>query len=290
MNELFNNLSQDQANTCGLILTSSGIIYHVRRGEGGWDILVEDHDLAKAIQTINQYFEENRDAPSIPVMSREGWKWGLPGGVAAFFLILSHIFVMMNDKSDFIQAFGASADHMVKGEVYRSVTSLFLHSNGLHLLSNGVCIVIFAGAVCRVMGWGVGGFAILFSGALGNFLNALLHKTGHVSIGASTAVFGAIGILSGYGFLEKLWITGRRVKSWAPLAAGIALLGFLGAGENSDLIAHLMGFLSGTMIGVLYAYLIKQPLTGKTQFCFLIATACIILISLIKGAKAYLEI
>jgi hypothetical protein len=34
-----------------------------------------------------------------------------------------------------------------------------------------------------------------------------------------------------------------------PLAAGLALLGFLGTGERADLLAHLFGFLAGVVAG-----------------------------------------
>ena len=43
-----------------------------------------------------------------------------------------------------------------------------------------------------------------------------------------------------------------RKKAWLPLAGGLALLGFIGAGEHSDLTAHAFGFTAGIGLGILF--------------------------------------
>ncbi|MCK4467834.1 MAG: hypothetical protein KAU60_05725, partial [Desulfobacterales bacterium] len=58
---IFENLSADQADTYRLVLSSSGISYRSRKGNHGWDILVNDTDYEKAINTIEQYLKENQD-------------------------------------------------------------------------------------------------------------------------------------------------------------------------------------------------------------------------------------
>jgi membrane associated rhomboid family serine protease len=41
---------------------------------------------------------------------------------------------------------------------------------------------------------------------------------------------------------------------WAPLIAGLILLGWFGsAGENTDLVAHAMGFAIGVLLGTVVA-------------------------------------
>jgi membrane associated rhomboid family serine protease len=76
----------------------------------------------------------------------------------------------------------------------------------------------------------------------------------HRSIGASTAVFAALGLLTAFtwrrGFLRETPWRGRI----APIVAGIGLLAFTGtAGENTDLLAHLFGFVDGFVGGVVLA-------------------------------------
>jgi hypothetical protein len=51
----FKNLSADQADTYGLVLSSSGISHRSRKGEHGWDILVNDTEYEKALNAIEQY-------------------------------------------------------------------------------------------------------------------------------------------------------------------------------------------------------------------------------------------
>ena len=51
-------------------------------------------------------------------------------------------------------------------------------------------------AVCWHLGPGVGLWLLLLAGAGGNAVTAAVHGSDHVSVGASTAIFGAIGILA----------------------------------------------------------------------------------------------
>jgi membrane associated rhomboid family serine protease len=95
---------------------------------------------------------------------------------------------------------------------------------------------------------------VVAAGAGGNILNALIRPPLHTSIGASTAVFAAIGLLAA---LQQR--RGRRsdgLHNWAPLAGGVMLLTFLGlSGEQTDVLAHVFGFLAGLGLGSLLAWM-----------------------------------
>ena len=79
-------------------------------------------------------------------------------------------------------------------------------------------------------------------------------------IGASTACFGALGILVGVELVARLKERHRRNR-WQlvlPLGAGLALLAYLGVGEegkNIDYMAHCWGFIAGGGIGLAAAAL-----------------------------------
>jgi rhomboid protease GluP len=102
----------------------------------------------------------------------------------------------------------------------------------------------------------------LLAGTAGNLLNASLYlETTHYSIGASTAVFGTIGLLVclpiGFALrharqqLFRLW--------FLPLIAGLAFLAWFGTGtERTDTTAHLMGFLCGLPIGLAAGALMRE--------------------------------
>ncbi len=282
--ELFRNLTQDQANTCGLVLTSSGILYSVRKGETGWHIMVSEADHENAIGAIRKYFDENQDFNLENRTIGFRYQKTFSGLWASLILLVCHIiFVVNNGDKTITRKFGSSAADILDGEFYRTATSLMLHANALHLIGNMAGIALFGTAVCSITGWGVGWFLILLAGMGGNLLNAFLFKTGHLSIGASTAVFGAIGILAGNTFFEKYQLGGRRIKAWLPIGGGLALLGFLGAGKNTDITAHLFGFISGILIGAVYAYLIKYPLPKNYQTNCLIITISLIVMSWLRG-------
>ena len=99
--------------------------------------------------------------------------------------------------------------------------------------------------------------AIVLSGALGNALNAWGYRgETHLSIGASTACFGALGLLVGIELLAR-WLEPHTRSRWQlilPIGAGLALLAFLGVGDetkNVDYMAHCFGFLAGLAEGAL---------------------------------------
>ena len=155
------------------------------------------------------------------------------------------------------RTYAASASRILSGEWYRCTTSLFLHANIGHLTSNLASMALFSTAVCSVSGWGMGWLLILSSGIFGNLLNAYFYTHGHRSIGASTAVFGALGLLCAYQMVANLQIR-RRFPKWLPFGAGLALLAFLGASPHTDIMAHLFGFLAG-LEKLMYGKYLKNP-------------------------------
>ncbi len=140
------------------------------------------------------------------------------------------------------------------GEIWRTVTALTLHADLLHLVSNLVAGTGFGLLVARCFGAGPGWLLILCSGTAGNLLNAWVHfPEVHRSLGASTAVFGALGLLTGFGIHGAMRAPARRfsVPAWAvPALGGMTLLGLLGMGDiRVDVAAHLSGFLCGGLLG-----------------------------------------
>ncbi len=139
------------------------------------------------------------------------------------------------------------------GELWRSATALTLHADPTHLLSN----VLFGAVFLVLLGQGVGGGAALAltfgGGTVGNLANAWLRGAGHFSLGASTAVFAALGalIVAEYLRRDRSPAPADRARRAAPLIAGVALLGWLGVGgENTDVTAHLTGFAGGCLLGL----------------------------------------
>jgi len=188
----------------------------------------------------------------------------LPVGVWSFILYALLIIVCFAAQSSLplLTAGRVDAIMMVDGgEWWRALTALTLHGDVVHLVSNLVAGIGFALLVARFFGAGVAWLLILISGAAGNALNAWVHyPQAHLSIGASTAVFGALGLITGVG----LWIAMMQpAERWTlprwllPAFGGLTLLGMLGIGDgldgSIDVAAHFSGFLCGGGLGFLCA-------------------------------------
>jgi len=175
---------------------------------------------------------------------------------------------------------GADAGRLLQGEFWRTVTALTLHADLVHVLSNAVGMAVFLGAVSSLLGPGTGCALVLLAGASGNLANALLQPSTHVSIGASTSVFGAIGLLGGLGLARHRRRTLMRRRAWLPMAAAFALVGLLGtAGQRVDLWAHFFGFVCGGLLGIVWEFLAPnkqgrfvQWFSGSLAFCMVIAS------------------
>jgi membrane associated rhomboid family serine protease len=145
----------------------------------------------------------------------------------------------------------ADAARIFAGEPWRVITALTLHADGPHVAGNALFGTLFWGAVSRSLGPGMALAWVIAAGALGNLVNAWVRSSAHDSVGASTAVFGAVGILAGLGLTRRLRIGERGRRVLVPIAAGLGLLAMLGTtGERVDLWAHIFGLAAGVPLGV----------------------------------------
>ncbi len=279
---LFENLTQKQTDICALVLSSSAVPHRITRSKNSWDVWVDESHYDRALRSMELYFQENKNARQDFSEKNVEIRAGtiISGIIVSIMLLLWYMLAQNSgDAKEVINRFGASAVKIIDGEYYRSVTALMLHKDEVHLAGNMIGIFIFGTAVCSVTGWGVGWLMVLTSGVAGNLTNAFMYESGHVSIGASTAVFGAIGILAGYqGFKNKR--TSKKIKSaWVPMACGLALLGLLGSGgAETDIMAHLFGFFCGILLGSVYALFIKK--TPVKNFQWLSAAGALVIVFL----------
>ncbi len=247
------------ANDWMLVLTAAGIPCDVQRSEREWHVVVAAAEVERAAAALAAY-----DAESVAPVRRTpagraeyGRSWG--GLVMIALLLLAARRVGMGDApTRLFQAGTAQADRIVReGELWRTVTALTLHGDWTHLASNLAAGAVVATTVCWAVGPGVAAWLLLLAGAAGNLVTALLYESLHRSVGASTAIFGGIGILVGLAVVQR-W---RR--AWVPVAAGLALLGLLGTSERADLIAHAFGFLAGVPLGLgmAFAPIVRSPAT-----------------------------
>ncbi|HET7340779.1 MAG TPA: rhomboid family intramembrane serine protease, partial [Methylomirabilota bacterium] len=156
-------------------------------------------------------------------------------------------------------------------EWWRALTALTLHADGVHVLGNAVGLALLLTAACLDLGSGVALCLVLLAGVAGNALTALVHRAGHVSVGASTALFGAIGLLAAVRVLAPRRVGLRATRPWVVAGAVLVLLALLGTAPNADLLAHLFGLLAGAALGAVGALTLRWRVPAAVQWLLVAA-------------------
>lgn len=279
---LYDNLTREQLHAYCLVLDAYKLTYVTDHTAGGGRIWVEQDIYQPARDLVERYIAENPETTDQTLLSDTQMNKTYSAVWICLVLSAAHwIIHSANHVDRIIDAYGASADRILHGEVYRAATALMIHADLPHLVGNLAGIALLGTLVCTITGAGVGWLLILLSGISGNLVNALFFQHSHLSIGASTAVFGALGFLAAFQFQRKRRSNSRvqRKRAWLPLAGGLALLGFLGTGGHTDLMAHLFGMLAGICFGVLYGRLWMPHIREKHQIYCMAATVIITALS-----------
>jgi membrane associated rhomboid family serine protease len=253
-----------------LVLQAVGIQHGRMSAEGAWVLLVATTDRERARLELERYDRENvnwppREARDVPI-SR-----GVYAAVV-YAALMGLVFLWQHTKPlgiDWTAAGNSQAALVTGGEWWRTITALSLHVDLTHLVSNIVFGSLFGILLAHAIGVGPAWLATLATGALGNLLNAWIQPADHSSIGASTAIFGALGVQVAYEWRRRHDAGRTKLRRFAPVIGGIALLGWLGAGQTlsigattqqnidvlqqtvskTDVMAHVTGFATGIAIG-----------------------------------------
>jgi membrane associated rhomboid family serine protease len=253
-------------------LAAAGFDYRPVWTDGQWVIRVRPGAAQAAWDEITAYEEVNRGWPPVPADSGAGDAHGVATYAAlracGVIVVLYLWFGPYHEGLVLLRHAAADAARMVEGEWWRAVTALTLHSGVVHLLGNVAALFGFGHFVCRTYGGGVGLSLILAGGVCGNLAVAYVFPSPGVSIGASTACFSALGILAAHRMVAGPGhgaggMAGRR--RWLPLGAGLALLAYFGAGPRTDLAAHALGFVAGTVLAVPCSVLLPDRVPRRVQ-------------------------
>ena len=213
-----------------------------------------------ALQEIDAYLSENRDWPS--KHSQADQQQTGSSAVALHVIVLSllltfhgTIFSSLQLETWFKQG-RFSAEAVLQGDWQRTFTALTLHLDDAHLLSNCCALLLFVAGITQLTGPGLAWLLVLLSGATGNFLNAVMYQTGHYSVGASTAVFGAVGILGSLQ-IRRFYTPETKSRLAVPVIGGLAIFAIFGSNPDTDVLAHFFGFLAGLVIGLIVLPLLR---------------------------------
>lgn len=253
MRLVFESRNRRACSDRALVLASLQIPYEIVDDATSCALIVPAAYSARAMDQLMRYDDEN--PPYVPPrrVSIE-YQNALPG-VLAYVIVICAV-AGLASRSMFAQdwfAAGRVDGVLIRaGEWWRTVTALTLHSGLRHLVGNVVFGALFGLFAGRLLGPGVAWLAIVVAAAAGNTLNMLLLEASHRSVGASTAVFAALGLVAGFVWRGKLMSQDRWPYRVGPIVGGFALLMYTGTGgPNTDIGAHLMGFLGGLAAGIL---------------------------------------
>jgi len=237
------------AETYALVLTAAGIPCALVQENPGWSLRVDPAQAARAFAEIAAYDRENPPVqPSGP--SARPVQGVRAEGIMLAITALLFVFAAARNGAfgfDWLAAGSGDAAAILRGEVWRAVTALTLHADGGHLLSNLLLGAVVTLLLAQVTGAGVAVLAMVAAAAAANLAGAVLAAPAHVSIGASTAIFAGLGLLTA---LRQEWTPARWREGWrafVPLAGGVMLLAMTGFSNDgrTDIMAHVLGFVAG---------------------------------------------
>ncbi|MNZ79583.1 Rhomboid protease GluP [compost metagenome] len=163
-------------------------------------------------------------------------------------------------NSDTLLKYGALADFGVYQEqLWRLLTSMFLHSGFSHLLSNCFAILVFAPPLETYLGKWRYALLYLASGVVGNLISLGAYRQDvdyHISVGASGAIYGVYGAFLYIALLQRhLMDESSRKTLYSLLIVGVL---FSVAVPQINWIAHFGGLVGGFFIYGIIIRLLKR--------------------------------
>ena len=255
------------------MLMAVGIDSQVMPVDGGFALLVDHAMAAHARHHLYQYEQERaRPAPPEPrfVPQPGAWRGSL---VYALVLLLPPLLLAQGWlRADPYDTATLNPALVRAGEWWRVFTALTLHWDAAHLLGNLGGGALLGYSAAQVWGSARAWLLVFIAAAAANLIESVIGLPNYVSAGASTAVFAALGLIAAFAWRTRGQRFGNPLARWGPLVAGVAMLGFFGAGSNvpvaglpapdllpfeesgsTNVLAHLLGFACGVAMGALAA-------------------------------------
>ncbi len=264
-----------------VVLEAAGIGFRTIRDGIDWVIVVHASETRAAYVEIGAYLNENRIEP--PQVEHFRYHTGAWIGVCAFvativavdILKVQHVFDI-----DWVRHGRTDALAIQAGQWWRAITALTLHADAAHLIGNACVGGLFGFFAGQLLGPGLAWLTILLSGSAGNLANGFFREEPHTSIGASTAVFAALGLVASYVWIRRSDLELIRFRRWRPMVGALILFGYFGTGgARTDILAHAWGLVCGiafgVVLGVTHWRIEKrsniQLACGVTAFVFLVS-------------------
>lgn len=144
-------------------------------------------------------------------------------------------------------------------EYWRLVSSMFLHGDFMHLLSNGFAILVFAPPLERLLGHWRYLLLYLGSGVIGNIISLEVYRQSmepQFSLGASGAIYGVYGAFLYIALFQRnMMDESSRKTLYSILMVGIVFSLMV---ARINWIAHFGGLIGGFFLYGLIIRLLKR--------------------------------
>ena len=254
----------DAGSARGLVVLAMGAPYWLEPSGQGYRLLVESRVFSLARDQVARFERESIGWPPRPGVEPVPTRESGPITPMLWALVVAELFYAQG-RWPAITVRGAMDAHAVfeHGEWWRIATALFLHADAGHLISNALIGILLFTLVISTFGRGLGWLLLAGSSLTGNLvIAALMYPAPYRSLGASTAIFAGVGLLTGraIGLMRHTTHPHRWRAMFVPFAAGLSILGLYGAGGLlTDVGAHVTGFLAGLVFGIFAALAAPKP-------------------------------
>jgi rhomboid protease GluP len=275
-----------------LVLASQGLKHWMEFDGTHWSLTVDERDAAAAASLLETWQAENEGFSEAPA---EELDLDLRLAPLLFLAIpaLAYFLVGFSPTAEWLRDRGSADARMIlAGEWWRCVTAATLHADDAHLLSNLVSGYFIVNLLNHRLGIGILMLLATLCAAADNLLVAAVSGPGHVSLGFSSAVFCALGLLAAVETLA-LWRRRRehaarlgvpqrdhairfaQLRRLSPLISALFVAVLVGLGEGVDVRAHFYGFGLGALAGGLTGWL-PAVLRKPAVQAFLATLTCLL--------------
>ncbi|MEZ4331124.1 MAG: rhomboid family intramembrane serine protease [Myxococcota bacterium] len=259
-----------EAEEWALVLQAEGVPVRVVRREATWSVDVPPGEFERAAASLAAWRLERATPPPPPdptaIFRTPSPAETLLAVACASTLVAFHLGLERAGRlAAFIDRGANQAALVLAGELHRCMAALTLHADLGHAAGNALFGAFFLAMLTARIGLGLAVACFVATGAVGNLADALYYRAAHSTIGASTGVFGLVGVLTGLAAWRRHRRGVRRRGAWVALGAGLALVAMLGgAGPEVALAAHLFGLVVGALAGLALALpLARRPRPGR---------------------------
>lgn len=247
-----------QAMEWSLVLASQGIEHVIEQAaDGGWLLLIPTQDYQRATEAIRLYRLENRHWPWRRIIPKTGavFDWA-----STAWVLLTVVFYWLEVTRAGFRNLGILDNAaLTHGEWWRLFTATLLHADLAHLAMNAAFGFVLIGLAMGRFGTGAGLLAAYLAGVAGNVAAWLVYGETHRGLGASGVVMGALGLVAVQS-VSLLKNNPHAMKlAMSGIAGGVMLFVLLALSPGTDVVAHLGGFVAGSLLGALLALVPKLP-------------------------------